>query len=160
MINMLKKIVSNVILIIFISIVLSSCNTNTVFNQNVTIPDACWYKDNAVAFNVLINDSTKTYNFNLNIRNSTNYRYSNLYVFLITELPNGNVSRDTIECILADNEGRWLGKGWGNLKENDILLKAGLMFPLKGNYKFLLQHAMRVDTLSGINNIGLSIIKE
>ena len=70
-----------------------------------------------------------------------------------------HVTRDTIEFILADQTGRWLGKGWGNLKENDILLKSNLTFPLSGDYSFLVQHAMRKDTLHGISNIGLRIEK-
>lgn len=157
---MLKKASIFTIPLVLITLVFYSCNTNTVFNQSVTLPTDGWYKNNATAFNVNINDSIRTHEFKLNIRNTTNYRYSNLYVFLITELPNGNISHDTIECILADNNGKWLGKGWGNIKENNILLKSGLRFPLTGNYRFLVQQAMRVDTLTGINDIGLSIIKE
>ena len=78
----------------------------------------------------------------------------------MTEFPNGNVSRDTIECMIANDEGKWLGKGWSDIKENNIQLKSGLRFPLTGNYKFLIQQAMRVDTLKGIVDIGLYIIKE
>lgn len=157
---MLKKTIRLTILFAILSAVLYSCNTNIIFDQNVSLPREGWYKNNAVSFNVKINDSLDTYNFKLNIRNTTDYRYSNLYIFLITELPNGNISRDTIECILANNEGEWIGKGWGNIKENDIVLKSGLRFPITGNYKFLLQQAMRVDTLKGINDIGLSLVRE
>ncbi|RLD40915.1 MAG: gliding motility lipoprotein GldH, partial [Bacteroidetes bacterium] len=94
-----------------------------------------------------------------NIRNSTDYRYSNLYVFLITKFPNNNLTKDTIECILADREGRWLGKGWGAVKENTILLSERMRFPLKGKYEFMIQHAMRVDTLKGIRDVGIRIVK-
>lgn len=157
---MLKKSVSLFVFIAILSAVFYSCNPNTVYNQNVTLPAEGWYKNNAIAFNVNIHDSLDTYKFVLNIRNSINYRFSNLYIFLTTEFPNGNISRDTIECILANDEGKWLGKGWGDIKENDIVLKSVLRFPLTGNYKFLVQHAMRTDTLTGINDVGLSIIKE
>lgn len=157
---MLKKTIGLFVPLLMLSAVFCSCNTNTVFNQNIALPSEGWHKNNAVAFNVNVHDSLDSYKFSLNIRNTTDYRYCNLYVFLITEFPNGNISRDTIECILADDEGKWLGKGWGNIKENDIVLKSGLRFPLTGNYRFLVQQAMRVDTLTGINDVGLSIIKE
>lgn len=159
MINFFKKSVIIFLSLTFLSTVFYSCNPDTVFNQNVILPSDGWHKNNAVTFNVNIYDTIDTYEFGLNVRNSINYRYSNLYIFLITEFPNGNISRDTIELNLANNEGKWLGKGWGDIKENNIVLKTGLAFPLSGNYKFLVQHAMRVDTLTGINNIGLSIIK-
>lgn len=159
MINFFEKSAIIILSLTVISTAFYSCNPNTVFNQNVILPADGWYKNNVVAFNVNINDTLDTYEFGLSIRNSINYRYSNLYIFLITEFPNGNISRDTIELNLANNEGKWLGKGWGDIKESNIVLKTCLAFPLSGNYRFLVQQAMRVDTLTGIKNIGLIIIK-
>jgi len=160
MFNNLKKIISSITILVVITWIFVSCNTNTIFNQNVELPSQGWFKNNAVAFSINIPDSLTNYDFGLNIRNTSKYRYSNLYIFLITEFPNGNISRDTIECVLANNEGEWLGKGWGDIKENRITLKSGLRFPLTGNYRFLIQQAMRVDTLMGIHDIGLSLAKE
>ncbi len=159
MYNFLKKSIVALLSLALLSAILISCDSNTVFNKNVVIPSEGWYKNNTVAFDIGISDTLEAYKFGLNIRNSIDYRYSNLYIFLITEFPNGNISRDTIELNLANDEGKWLGKGWGDIKENNIVLKSGLTFPLKGNYRFLIQQAMRVDTLKGINDIGLSIIK-
>jgi len=67
------------------------------------------------------------------------------------------MSRDTIEFVLADIEGRWLGKGWGAIKDNSVLLNRSMRFPLKGKYEFKIQQAMRVDTLDGISDIGIQI---
>ena len=148
------------LLLIFVfSIAFSACNFNSVYHENVALEDAKWYKDEAVHFEVEITDSLSGFDFYLNLRNSTDYRYSNLFIFLMTRFPNGNLTRDTIEIVLADKEGRWLGKGWGKLKENDVLLKKGLRFPLTGKYEFFVQQAMRVDTLEGIHDVGLQISK-
>ncbi len=160
MFNMLKRSGSLSMVIALLSVILYSCSTDTVYHENVMLPSDGWDKNHPVVFNVNISDSINNYEFGLNIRNTISYRYSNLYLFLITEFPNGNISRDTLECILANNEGKWLGKGWGDIKENNIVLKSGLRFPLTGEYKFHIQQAMRIDTLAGINDIGLSIIKE
>jgi gliding motility-associated lipoprotein GldH len=59
--------------------------------------------------------------------------------------------------VLADIEGRWLGKGWGAVKENSILISRNMRFPLKGNYEFKIQQAMRVDTLTGISDVGIRV---
>ena len=157
---MLKRSGSLSVVIALLLVILYSCSTDTVYHENVMLPSEGWDKNHPVVFNVNISDSINNFEFGLNIRNTNSYRYSNLYLFLITEFPNGNISRDTLECILANNEGKWLGKGWGDIKENDIVLKSGLRFPLTGEYIFHVQQAMRVDTLTGINDIGLSIIKE
>ncbi len=58
---------------------------------------------------------------------------------------------------MADDAGKWFGKGWGTLKDNSIQVNQGLRFPLSGEYEFLIQQAMREDTLSGISNIGITL---
>ena len=67
MVNMFKLIIS----IVVITIVTSSCNTNSTFNQSVELPSSGWYKNNAVAFNVDVADSLSSYKFALNVRNNT-----------------------------------------------------------------------------------------
>jgi len=137
----------------------ASCNFNSIYDKNVDINDGKWFKDEAAHFEVLIDDSLTPQNFYINLRNDTEYRFSNLFIFLTTHFPNGNITRDTIECVLADNSGKWLGKGWGNIKENKILLNQNLRFPLTGKYEFFVQQAMRVDTLEGIHSVGLAFEK-
>lgn len=148
-----------VFVLLFIMSLFISCQFNVVYDKVVAIENSKWEKNKLREFNVDINDTVSLYDFYLVVYNTTEYRYSNFFVFLSTEFPNGNLSRDTIECILADASGRWHGKGWSNVKETDILLKSNLKFPLKGNYKFSIQQAMRNDTLIGINRIGLRLVK-
>lgn len=144
---------------VFIAIFISSCSQPAIVDEQATLENAKWFKGESTRYSVEINDSLAAYDFYLTIRNTTDYSYSNLYIFLLTRFPNGNQSRDTIECMLADKTGKWLGKGWGSIKENTILLKRNLRFPLTGEYQFLIQQAMRVDTLEGISNVGLRIEK-
>lgn len=136
---------------------LSSCGRGVLFDQTVNVHKA-WYMNNPVVFNVTVNDTLQGYDFYLNLRHNNNYRYSNLYIFLQTEFPNHHVTRDTLQFILADPSGKWLGKGWGKIKEDHILLKQNLRFPLKGQYHFTLWQGMRNDTLKGIEDVGLQIV--
>ncbi len=138
---------------------LSSCQFNTVYDKIVSVEGGEWDKNKSVHFEVEISDTISSYNFFIVVHNTTDYRYSNLFLFLSTHFPNGNITRDTIECILADASGKWYGKGWGNVKETDILLKPNLIFPLSGKYKFFIQQAMRNDTLTGIKRIGIRLDK-
>jgi len=138
---------------------LSACQFNTVYDKIESVAGGEWDKNKSVHFEVEISDTISSYKFYIVVHNTTDYRYSNLFVFLSTHFPNGNITRDTIECILADASGRWYGKGWGNVKETDILLKPNLIFPLSGKYKFFIQQAMRNDTLTGIKRIGIRLDK-
>lgn len=137
----------------------SACQFNSVYNNVVSIEEDGWDKEKALHFEVNISDTISLYDFSIIVHNTTDYRYSNLFVFLTTQFPNGNLSRDTIECVLADASGKWYGKGWGNIKETDILLKPNLKFPLSGQYNFYVQQAMRKDTLQGIQRIGIRLDK-
>ena len=138
---------------------LSSCDLNRVFDENYSFENANWDRNKIVSFKIEISDTISQNQFFINIRNTTDYKYSNLYLFITTQLPDGNISKDTIECILADINGKWLGNGLSKLKENNILLKNDLVFPEKGSYIFEFEQAMRVEILQGIADIGIRIEK-
>jgi gliding motility-associated lipoprotein GldH len=59
---------------------------------------------------------------------------------------------------LADQTGRWLGKGMSNLisYEKPLLLKIPLR---KGHYTFKLSQNMREDLLSGVSDVGIKVEK-
>lgn len=148
----LKKI-SFILLIVTI---LSSCgNKNVIFDESVIISNAAWNNQDFPYFDVNVEDTASAYNFYLNIRHLENYRYSNFYMFLHTTFPDGNQTHDTIELVLSYPDGRWIGKGSGSMRSNDILLNNNLHFPAKGNYRFEIEQAMREPVLEGITDVGL-----
>ena len=152
----LKKI-SFILLIVTI---LSSCvNKNVIFDESVVISNAAWNNQDFPYFDVNVEDTTSAYNFYLNIRHLENYRYSNFYMFLHTTFPDGNQTHDTIELVLSYPDGRWIGKGSGSMRDNNILLNDNLHFPLKGNYRFEIEQAMREDVLDGIVDVGVCFEK-
>jgi gliding motility-associated lipoprotein GldH len=102
-------------------------------------------------------DTTTLHNFYINLRNGENYAYSNIYVFVELEFPNGKKSIDTVECILADPTGKWIGSGSGSIYDNRFLYQHGKQFPLSGRYKVNIQQGMRTDELNGINDVGFRI---
>lgn len=67
--------------------------------------------------------------------------------------------RDTLECILADADGRPLGNGLGDIWDNKILFKHNVRFQKPGVYEFILNQAMRMDSLPMIIDAGISIEK-
>ena len=138
---------------------LASCGSRG-FDQRVVIPEAKWEVENRVPFDVTVNDTLGIYAFGLNLRHLENYRYSNLYVFLHTTMPNGNITHDTIQLLLATPEGRWIGKSSGSMRDLHITLNPNLRFPLTGSYHFEIEQAMREPVLKGISDIGLFIEKQ
>ena len=151
-----KLFVGIIILFAFIA-----CDNNRVFEQNVSFEGEQWHKDSTIIFEVPIADTLAVYNvyFNNRINGKYGYKYQNMYVFIDTYLPYNNHMRDTLECILADNKGKWLGKGFGSIWSNQIPYKTNIRFPYAGTYKFVIEQAMRDTVLQHVVDAGLRIEK-
>ncbi len=112
-----------------------------------------------LVFDVPVSDTLNKYNIFVTVRNADSYDFNNLYLFIDINSPMKVTERDTIECILADASGRWLGEGLGDIWDNKILFKRNVRFRKPGTYQFTLTQAMRIDSLTMIMDAGLSIEK-
>jgi len=112
-----------------------------------------------LVFDVPVSDTVSKYNIFITVRNADSYDFNNLYLFIDIHSPMRITERDTMECILADPNGKWLGEGLGDIWDNKILFKKNVKFQKPGVYEFDLNQGMRVDSLSMIMDAGLSIEK-
>jgi gliding motility-associated lipoprotein GldH len=149
-----------VFLFLALGVAFSSCDRNVIYDHTKVIRDNVWNSDNKVRFEVEITDTVNFYKLYLNLRNTTDYRYANLFLFINSTFPDGTEARDTVECLLADPSGKWLGKGVSNIRDNQILLRRWLRFPQIGTFTFEFEHAMREPQLEGVMDIGLRIAGE
>lgn len=139
---------------------LFACETSVVFQQQKAIPSEGWHYRDSIIFEASIHDTVALHAMHLDIRNTVDYRYSNLFVFLDIEFPDGMVLRDTLECILADRQGNWTGKGFGKIRTNRFLFRDDVWFPQQGVYTFRIFQGMREDRLQGIADVGIRIEKK
>jgi gliding motility-associated lipoprotein GldH len=93
------------------------------------------------------------------VRNTGKYEYSNLYLFVTAHSPNGNLVRDTVEITLADERGKWLGRGAASVFTLFYPYKTNIRFPMRGIYTFDIEQAMWIRDLGNISDIGLRIEK-
>ncbi len=143
-------------LIILLAVVFVSCDSSFFFEENKPVDTKGWTRAENQVFDVDVTDTAKFYDFYINIRNTENYPYSNIFFFVETTFPGNERAIDTIECRLATPDGRWTGKG-GDIKDNQFLFKRKVLFPFSGNYKFEIRQGMRDSALVGIKDIGLKI---
>jgi len=129
-----------------------------VFEEFISLP-ATWNSSNIVHFDVNINDTATAQNVYISVRNNSKYEYSNLYLFITAHSPNGNALRDTVEIILADERGKWLGKGAASIFTLYYPYKTNIKFPTPGIYTFDIEQAMWIRDLKNISEIGLKIDK-
>lgn len=138
---------------------LSACDTNRVFDEFKPVSQASWDKDSLVVFNIPVTDTVQNYNLYINIRNDINFAYSNLWLFINIEQPDGASIRDTFEMVVADASGKWLGEGFGGLKTRKVVYRSNVYFPNSGNYKVSVQQGMRENKLEGISDVGFRVEK-
>jgi gliding motility-associated lipoprotein GldH len=147
-------------LLFFIGFLVCSCQTPAFFEQNSSINNSVWNVQDKLIFDFQIEDTLAFYDLYINVRNTGKYKFSNLYIFSDTKFPDGEIYRDTIECILADLSGRWLGSGIGDVFDNRILYKPNVHFNIAGQYQITFEQAMRQPELSEIMDVGLRIEKK
>lgn len=155
------------IVLLFVLVVgLTSCEKNRVFDAYKSIPDGTWHKDSIMKFSVSSNDTLSKNNIYINLRNNKDYDFSNLFLIVGIEFPNHYQIIDTLEYEMTSLEGRYLGNGMTDVKENKLEYKTNVTFPVSGIYQFRIQHAMRktksiegLEYLNGITDVGLQIEK-
>jgi len=145
-----------------------SCDSDRVYDEYKSVPNQ-WHKDSIISFNVIPPDSINNYNLFVNLRNTNAYKYSNLFLIVEMDYPNGKIVKDTLEYKMADPSGKFLGTGFTDVKENKLWYKGHekpFIFNEMGEYKIHIHHAMRqngqvngIENLEGITDIGFRIEK-
>ncbi|MDC8001684.1 gliding motility lipoprotein GldH [Aequorivita todarodis] len=154
----------NKLLALFLTaLFLVSCESNTVFSENRAM-DGHWGADEVVEFKLPQLDSLKKYNLFLNIRNTNEYKFNNIFLIVSMNFPHGKTVTDTLEYRMAYPDGSWMGQGIGDIKENKLWYKENVQFFEEGTYTLDIAHAMRnngevegVTKLEGITDVGFSI---
>lgn len=145
------------IIISLFAIAFSSCTRHIIYEAKHDFSTQSWPKDSTIVFSVPIIDTSKIYHIFFHTRITGQYPKSNLFLFIDTELPNHQTTRDTLECILAEPSGKWLGKGFGSIWSNKIAYRSYIRFPYSGTYVFRITQAMRYEDLPYVLDAGLSI---
>lgn len=156
--NLIRKNKLSSLLIVLV-LFLASCNNNVVFTKYQTFKDNQWFAKDKAVFDLEITDTQTLNNISLMIRHAESYPYNNLFLFVTTKYPDGKVLTDTMEVILSNNKGEWLGSGAGDIYDFKVPIKKNVRFPLGGKYQFTFEQAMRVDPLPMIMDFGFEIEK-
>lgn len=154
--NMLK-IFKEIVFLGAMMFVAVSCDSNRIYEENIAVENNVWMHDDIKTFQFEIKDTMSALDLYVNIRTTTDYQYSNLILFLYSDYPNGYTDKDTLEFILAQQDGKWLGESSGTVVENQILISRGGRFPASGTYTFKMEHAMREDALPEIIDVGFRV---
>lgn len=145
---------------------LQSCNESIIFDQFENIENSRWHKDSILNFTINSLDTISKNNIYINLRNDKDYEFSNLFLIVSIGFPDNYKIVDTLEYEMTSPEGRFLGTGFSDIKENKLEYKTHVTFPIKGDYNISVQQAMRktrniegLEYLNGITDVGVQIEK-
>ncbi|MFC0520925.1 gliding motility lipoprotein GldH [Mesonia maritima] len=154
-----------VFLLLSICFLMTSCDSKQVFDEYKSVGKS-WHKDSIVNFQVKDLDTLKSYNLFINIRNNSDFNYNNLFLITSMNFPNGKIITDTLEYEMAYPDGKFMGSGFGEVKENKLWYKEKVQFTEEGVYQVDIQQAMRkngkidpIEKLEGITEVGFRIEK-
>jgi gliding motility-associated lipoprotein GldH len=142
--------------LLFSLAIITACTNSSVYNTSYQFKNNVWKQKSRPTFTVNIPDTAVTYDFTLSIRTTTDYKYSNLWMYWNTTTPDGQKAREPFEVKIANPDGSWIGKKTGTIVENALYFKRRKM-PLKGKYIFTLEQGITNSSIDEILDVSLLV---
>ena len=144
---------------IILFVLFTSCNPNEVYYKFEPIPQAKWNKRDEVCFDM---DSVPVslnsrYSVSIEIAHNLNYPYKNLWLSINYLHQDSVLWQDSLECILFDDSGKWLGSGNGPTRQLSVLFKTNFAIDSAKHNRICIRHAMQDIQLNGIEKIGVKV---
>ena len=140
-------------------VLFTACGKDVVYSKYHTFQDNEWAIADKVTFDLEITDTQSKNDIYFKIRHADAYPYNNIFLFVTTSYPDGKVLTDTMEIVLANSKGEWMGSGAGDIFDFEVPVKKDVRFPLAGKYKFEFVQGMREDPLPFMMDLGFEIVK-
>ncbi len=132
---------SRSLLFIIPLLLLFGCSEAPFYEKVYSFDGRTWKQDQKMKFEVEIQDTAKVYDFTLAVRTTTDYKYSNLWMFMKTIAPDGSTGREPIQLYLTNPDGSWVGTKSGSVVETPLYFKKRKL-PMKGKYTFIIEQGI------------------
>lgn len=155
---MINNLIQYVIGVLMFACLLS-CSQKEVYYEFASIPQNKWSVSNEICFvvdSIYINPSSG-YDINVEITHSVAYPYKTLWLYLDQTIQDTIFIRDTLECLLTDEVGKWRGSGNGSIRQISFEYKKGISIDTAKHNQICISHAMQDFLLKGIERVGLKI---
>lgn len=152
-----KYFLSSLTVCCMTALLASSCQRSTLLNQTYDTPRPAWAYHEPICFDVMVADTMPVYDLTFSLKHTRDFAWMNSFFLITTIFPDMNTTIDTLECLLSTPDGRWIGSRMGKYHTIGFLYKQHIRFPMSGQYRFEVRHAMRNDSLQNICSVGLKI---
>jgi len=148
------------IIIIFIAGLVFSCDSDRLFEKNITLEKRYWRVDEPVIIDFKIEDASRPYNIYYNVRNSLEYPYARLFIqYTLADSTGLQIAKKLNAQYLFDQKtGKPLGQsGIGDVFDHRFLLIEKHVFGYAGKYQLRIEQFNRQDTLRGVLAVGARV---
>lgn len=138
--------------------VIASCSRGDVsdrYSRFEALPPTGWVYGDSVTFMTDRLDSIGQGTISVALRHNDDFLYQNLWIEVSYDDAEGSRQRDSVNIVMADSYGRWIGKGIGSEYQCEVELPRKAF--IADSTRISVRHIMRVDTLRGIDYIGLTV---
>ncbi len=140
----------------------SGCLPSPYYQKQEAVPKNEWNSNFRPIFKFEITDTASRYQTSFIIQHSQAYPYSNLWMWLYIKSPGDSIiKKERVNVVLAEPGGKWLGRGFGTIYEERVVLALGdsVKFNRKGTYEIALEQNMRVNPLPEVLHVGMRVEK-
>ena len=148
--------IKNSIVFLLLSVVLFSCGEQPFYEKVVAFDDREWKLDVKPEFSFEVKDVEKEYDFTLSLRTSTDYKYSNLWVFMKTITPDGTVAREPFEIVITNPDGSWVGEKTGSVVTTPLYFRSRKL-PKAGKYSFIIEQGITQSTVDEVHDLTFKV---
>lgn len=140
-------------------LILAACGDAAAYIESAPVAKDGWNVEDGIVFTPLVEDKIATYDVYAWVRHDKSYKYSNLWLKVMTNLDWIEQQEGLVEIPIADKSGKWLGDCSSSMCTARVLLKSNYRFDTQNDFGVEIYQYMREDNLKGIKNVGLEFEK-
>ncbi|ADR23318.1 gliding motility lipoprotein GldH [Marivirga tractuosa] len=143
---------------VFMAFLIFACTEERYYENNHDFKDRIWNMEESAVFNFEIDSIEIPYQIKLNVRNTMEYPYRNLYInYQLRDSTNLMEDKLVNLKLFEAKTGKPYGDHQSDLYSHQLILQDSVFFHQKGKYKIELKQYMREMELEGIVSTGIRI---
>ena len=150
------KIITKLFAYVALLLIGTSCSKTPYFDEVYSCKNHEWLQTVKPKFVIDVKEADKNYVFTLTLRTTTDYKYSDLWIYMNTISPDGKKAREPFKICITNPDGTWIGIKTGTIVENQFKFGKSKL-PLKGKYTFTLEQGITESKIDQVLDIGLNV---
>lgn len=145
------------ILIALTSLLLLSCNNNSVYREFQKTENLEWLNGDIKTFTFNNTNDTSSVNVFFAFRYAQGYQYPNALVKITEKTPNGEQTI-SLDFKVRNADGTYIGDGSGDIWDIEIPIHENVKLP-KGTHTYVIENIMPIDKVHMVMEVGIIVKK-